>query len=61
MKNIELKARLELVRNSANMAPFELKPAELERYESQLQLERIQLERTELWTNLSRAYNYIFS
>ena len=33
---MELYARLQLVRKSTNMAPFELKPAELENYESQL-------------------------
>ena len=59
-----LYARLKLVRNSANMSPFELKLAELESYESQLfnsasfNLNGLIL--AELWTNLSRAYNSIF-
>ena len=65
MKNMELYARLKLVRNSTNMAPFELKPAELESYESQLfysaNFNSNGLILAELWTNLSQAYNSIFS
>ena len=64
MKNMELYARLKVVRNSANMAPFELNPAELESYESQrfnyASFNSNGLILVELWTNLSQAYNSIF-
>ena len=53
-----------MARNSTNMAPFELKPAELESYESQLfnsaSFKSNGLIFAELWTNLSRTCSSIF-